>query len=205
MYLFYNAIVGAFSHSGPVSGGLTPLTYTNLRHLTLAPRTRKVSNFRIQAPHLTSLCLVLDRRCEEDLRSLYTQGVCFPELCPMLRSYIIRGDQIDSDSPRLLCKVPTQLLVQFLAPIFERDLTLPIVSLQHIECLKDDNAQLPDFQDSGRIGLLVFKNFYYHLPKSKASANGSWRDDTRIVDHDWKPYEALLARSDSSRIEQCVE
>jgi hypothetical protein len=200
MYLFYNPWAGGAE--GLVPEGLDPLGYTNVRHLTLAPRTRRVSDFRIQAPYLTSLCLVLDRRCKEDLSALSTQGVCFPELCPSLRTYVIRGDEIKEDFPGQVVALPTQLLVQFLAPIFERGLTPSTVSLEHIECSrKDDVAYIPDFQGNGRIGLLVFKNFYYRLPKIGKRRFGTLRDNGRAVEHDWMPYEALLARSDSSRIE----
>jgi hypothetical protein len=198
MYIFYNFL--SYLSEGLVPEGLDPLSYTNLRHLTHAPKTRRVSDFRIQAPHLTSLCLVLDRCREDDLSALSTQGVCFPELCPSLRTYVIREDQFNEVFPSQVCAVPTQLLVQFLAPIFERGLTLSTVSLEHIECEKNDVAQIPDFQGSGRIGLLVLKNFYYRLPKVGVQRFGTISDNGRAAEHGWKPYEALLARSDSSRI-----
>lgn len=205
MYLFPSGGQGTFRHTGNIPESPTPLSYDNLRHLTLAPSTRKISDFRILAPHLTSLCILLDRRCEEDLSSLFTQGVCFPELCPTLRSYAIRGDQIrDAEFAKLLCEIPTKLLLQFITPIFEHDWTLPVVSLEHIISEEEEDGELTrisDFQGSGRIGLLVFRNFYHSIPQSRHKAGTSIYDNTKTVDHHWKPYEALLAQCDSSRIE----
>jgi len=206
MYLLSSEHQHNFKHTGDIPESLIPLSYDNLRHLTLALRTRKVSDFRIRASHLTSLCIVLDRICEEDLTTLFTQGVCFPELCPTLRSYTIRGDEVrdDQEFAKLVRQVPTRLLLQFIAPIFERDWTLPLVSLEHIISTEEEDAEftrIPDFQGSGRIGLLVFKNFYHFIPRSRQKAGTSINHNTKTVDHHWRPYEALLAKCDSSRIE----
>jgi len=210
MYLFSSKEDNLFSHGAIIPESLTPLNYENLRHLTLAPRTRKVCNFRIRASHLTSLCIVLDVRCEEDLTALFTQGVCFPELCPMLRSYTIRGDQVPDDGEYItqVREVPTQLLFQFIAPIFVRDWTLPVVSLEHITSQEEedeDSIRIPDFHGSGRIGLLVFKNFYHEIPRSPIKAGrSSWVGKPETVDYQWIPYEALLSKCDNTRIQRLV-
>jgi len=210
MYLFSSVEDNLGSHNAIIAESLTPLSCDKLRHLTLAPRTRKVSNFRIRASHLTSLCIVLDVRCQEDLTSLLTQGVCFPELCPTLRSYTIRGDKVPDDGEYItqVHEVPTQLLFQFIAPIFKRDWTLPIVSLEHIKSQEEedeDSICIPDFQGSGRIGLLVFKNFYHEIPRSLIKAGrSSWVGKPETVDYHWIPYEALLSKCDNTRIQRLV-
>jgi len=206
MYLLSSEHQYSFTHTGDIPESLTPLIYDNLRHLTLALRTRKVSDFRIRASHLTSLCIVLGGLCEEGLTTLFTQGVCFPELCPILRSYTIRGDKVrdDQEFAKQVREVPTRLLLQFIAPIFERDSTLPLVSLEHIIAEEEEDAEftrIPDFQGSGRIGLLVFRNFYHFIPQSRQKAGTSISYNKKTVDQHWKPYKALLAKCDSSRIE----
>jgi len=124
----------------------------------------------------------------------------------MLRSYTIRGNQIPDEGGSIrqdVWQVPTGLLFQFIAPIFERDWTLPIVSLEHIRSQEDedeDSNHNYNFKGSGRIGLLVFRNFYYFIPRSRQKAGTSINDNTKTVDHHWKPYEALLAKCDSSRV-----
>ena len=125
----------------------------------------------------------------------------------MLRSYTIRGDKVRDDQQfaSLVCKVPTPLLFQFIARIFERNWTLPIVSLEHIisqEKVHEDSDHNYNFQGNGRIGLLVFKNFYHEIPRSLVKAGGSLDGKTETVDYHWIPYEALLSKCDSTRIER---
>ena len=206
MYLLSSKHGDSTAHTGDIAESLTPLSYDNLRHLTLALRTRKVSDFRIRASHLTSLCIVLERDCEEDLTTLFTQGVCFPELCPTLRSYTLRGYKVRDDGQfaMLVLEVPTQFLFQFIAPIFKRDWTLPILTLEHIiskEEKDEDSNHDYVFQGSGRIGLLVFKNFYHEIPRSLIKAGGSLDGKPQTVDYDWIPSEALLSKCDNTRIE----
>jgi hypothetical protein len=132
-----------------------PPDYPTLRHLTLPPGTREVSNFRIQAPNLTSLRILLDSRFSEEMCEALMQDASIPGFCPSLRSYTICGyNDMRRD------EIFSGLLMTLLAPIFKRGSSLPIVKLQDIVACDDDNYTCMEFEGTGRIALLALENVF---------------------------------------------
>ena len=161
---------------------------------TLAPETREVSNFRYQAPNLTSLRILLDNRFSEEMCEVLMQDASIPGFCPSLRSYTICGcNDMRRD------EIFNGLLMILLAPIFKRGSTLPIVKLQDIVVCDDDNYTCIEFQGTGRIALLVLENVFYH--KSDSTRCDGLSREKIFVDRGWQPFTALLERVDSHRIE----
>lgn len=166
---------------------LLPIDYPGLQHLTLAITTREISDFRIRAPHMTSLHIVLDDhylvRC-----SLVPYLAAFvPELDPGLRKYTISG------SKKL---VSTGLLLKFISPVFSRFKTLPLLTLRNLTTVIDIGFEVPDFDGQGRIEQLVFDNFKYCLTDDITMSGPS---EPRAVDHRWTPLPKLLQRADKMR------
>jgi hypothetical protein len=168
------------------------LVYPNLQHLTVAPGfTRLISNFRVRAPHLTSLLIVIDHQFN-NIDQLFTQAAIFPELFSELRSYAIRQEKL-----HWMQDTPTELVMQLVAPVFERGLTIQKVRLQNINASDPREYHFQGFEGKGRIGLLLFDNCSYSVPvKSDKIQYGPRKEP----DHDWQPFGALVDRADNFRV-----
>ncbi|KAF2829599.1 hypothetical protein CC86DRAFT_171974 [Ophiobolus disseminans] len=180
--------------SGPPQEQENTLEYPSLQHLTLAPGTRRVSNFRIRVPHLTSLHIVLDNKFH-DMNLLLTGGILFPELCSSLRNYTITEDRAVRK-----CDVPVELIVQLIEPIFERNFYLNTVTLRNI-IVNDDRDKkyiFPGFKPgNGRMALLVFDNVRYRVPNENYALSRP-----KEVGYDWKLFGGLLERADEYHIKK---
>ncbi|KAH7085927.1 hypothetical protein BKA63DRAFT_29169 [Paraphoma chrysanthemicola] len=161
------------------------ITYANLQHLTLAPVAYYMSDFSLRAPHLISLHIVLDD-IFFDTNLMESQGRYFPELVPGLRKYTISG------STGL---VDTEMLLEFIVPVFTRYEALPILTIRNMTTVIDINFEMSEIRGSGRIELLVFENFNYCLT-DQITLSGPC--DPRAVDQRWAPLVKLLERADKT-------
>jgi hypothetical protein len=137
------------------------LELPSLKHMPLVPGNRMSSNFRIRAPHLTSLHIQIDLLAQDraDERAmLLTEGKFLPEIQSGLCYYTISSDI----AIYRYHNIRTQYLMSLIAPIFKRNVTLAKLTLRNITAHNNTSYPAPTFQGTGRIALLLFKKFSYH-------------------------------------------
>jgi hypothetical protein len=174
-----------------------PMEVPHLTHLTLAPGTRPISGIRVRALHLTSLHISFDDRFKTE-NQLVSYGTFFPELSQTLREY-----NINTERSARVEKIPLTLLMTLIAPIFERGLHLVKLTLLRLEPCDDEDSELEQslFNGNDCIGLLVLEDVTYRL--FQPGHYHKWSRPVRVGEG-WKPFKAMVERSDEHRVVQGV-
>lgn len=167
-----------------VPPALPPLSYPNLKRMTLTFTTRAISDFRVKAPCLQSLHIIYNEIAEVT-RLEHLPGIYFPEGVCKLREFAIStsGDT----------RMDTVTLFRFLGALTKCNPVLPLLTIRDIALNSCPDDEVPDFSSEVRFEHLKFDNVTHGRISSSRVQEGS--DDPRELDYGWTALSMLLRRA----------